>query len=238
MRRLIIVSVASFLSLAACSPSPEQLAQRAADARVAQVAAEKQAVEEARRNAAATKRAKLVGDCHGGDVVFMLPLEQGRKMIRDCERMVDSGVLAEGSRMGLDASGNMIVIAPSEVAAYQQANAPQSAPTAPPKPATGLPDSYVPTIAIDRAGEVFDALICDEVSAVGYDPQPGCEHVDQYSLWVEDMDSHGRARVRTNGEANKFVLAPRVLLNCKGTPTTLATFWSEKQQSYDFRSCD
>lgn len=228
MRRLLIVAITS-MPLLACSLSPEEQAER----RAAEAASAKRSVEQGVRAEAERQRAKLISDCHGGDVVFMLPREKGREMIRNCERMVDTGVLAEGSRMGLDANGNMIVIAPSEVEAYQMAQA-VSAPAV--QPTSAAPSAYVPVTAVNRAGEVFDAYVCREVGEAGYDPQPSCEHMDTATVWVEDMDDSGRARIRVNGE-HTYALVQRVLLNCKGTATTMRTFWNNSTESYDFRAC-
>jgi membrane protein implicated in regulation of membrane protease activity len=95
---------------------------------------------------------------------------------------------------------------------------------------------YVPTTDIDLAGEVFDIYLCEEASNVDTRPQPGCRYVQTQTVWVEDMDNQGRARVRIDGSFS-YVIATRVLINCKGTSTTLRSFWNDSLDSFDFRSC-
>lgn len=133
MRKSAILSVVVFACVGCTESTPEEHSARIASEKASEAAAAEIAATKATADEAARKRAGLISDCHGGDAVFMLPRELGREMIRNCERMVDSGVLAEGSRMGLDANGNMIVVAPWEVDDYVAAIA-RSSRVAPARP--------------------------------------------------------------------------------------------------------
>ena len=91
--------------------------------------------------------------------------------------------------------------------------------------------------AYDLAGEVFDAFACRDSGNVDFDAQPGCRHVEAASVWVQDFDNQGRARVKLEGE-DKYVLASRLLIDCKGVDASVRSFWNPQQERYDFRGCD
>ena len=90
--------------------------------------------------------------------------------------------------------------------------------------------------AVDRPGEVFDAYLCQDANAVGYDAAPGCEHFEKATVWIEALEDQGRARVRWNGQTS-YTLAQRVLVNCRGTGTRIMSFWKDDAQRFDFSAC-
>lgn len=96
-------------------------------------------------------------------------------------------------------------------------------------------DSAAPR-AVNLAGEVFDAYLCLEASDAGIDPRLSCRHVESSSIWIDELQNEEVARVSLDGE-RLYVYQQRVLIDCRGRPSTIRTFWRESSQSYDFSEC-
>ncbi len=217
----ILVGLLLSTSLVACGPprptaTPEDLATAAA-----------QAAWRDRVKRYDAQWAKAVSDCYGDQrATEYVARGVARDLQKACE--IDATI-----KLGPSPALSSISVEPP-------AAAPTSAKAA--EPVTAAIQAVArPTVAdvsmINRPGEVSDAYICDSADAVGYDPQPGCEHVDAATLWVESTDPQGRATIKLNGD-RKYALAVRTLINCNGTASTLRTFWDELQGRYDFRPCD
>lgn len=75
---------------------------------------------------------------------------------------------------------------------------------------------------LDKPGSVFDAFVCDQKDAVGYDAKVGCQHFDELTVEVIAIN-RDISKIRWNGQ-EKYVLTQRTIINCHGTSISAASY--------------